>query len=79
MLLDPPVKVKQLKVKLKEGSAPNMAKSRRYAPLHRDYMIKHLSELVEHDLVYRNLDSRWGSAPRIVGKKQVGECCMTVD
>ena len=77
--VDPPVKVEPLKVRLKEGSVPIMAKSRRYPPLHRDHIDRHLSDLMEHDLVYRNPDSRWGNAPRIVGKKRVGDYRMTVD
>lgn len=41
-------------------------------------METHLSELMEHDVMYRNPDARWESAPRIVGKKQVGEYQMAV-
>ena len=42
-------------------------------------MDKHLANLMEHDLIYSNLKSRWGSAPRIVAKKEVGSYRMTVD
>ena len=53
-----------------------METSRRYAPLHKDYMDNHL---MEHDLMYRNSDSRWVGAPRIVEKKEVESYRMTVD
>lgn len=76
---DPPVAVASVKVQLKEGSTPIMVKSRRYPPSHKDYLKKHLSELVDHNLVYRNPDSHWGSAPRIVAKKTVGKHRMTVN
>nr|CCA15462.1 PREDICTED: GapPol polyproteinlike putative [Albugo laibachii Nc14] len=42
-------------------------------------MDKHLADLMEQNLMYRNPDSRWGSAPRIVAKKEVGSYRMTVD
>ena len=74
---DPPVKVEPLKVRLNNGSTPIMAKSRWYPPLYREYMDTHLSELMEHDRMYRNPDSRWGSSPRIMRKKKVGEYRMT--
>lgn len=48
---DPPVAVAPLKVQLKEGSTPIMVKSRQYPPSHKDYLKKHLSELVDHNLV----------------------------
>nr|CCA24593.1 AlNc14C248G9589 [Albugo laibachii Nc14] len=77
--LEPPVKVAPLQDLLEEGSTPFMTNSRRQPPLHRNYMDKHLADLMEHDLIYRNLDSRWGIAPRIVAKKEVGSYRMTVD
>nr|CCA27097.1 AlNc14C455G11757 [Albugo laibachii Nc14] len=76
---DPSVKVAPLQVIFKEGSTPIMAKSRRYPPLHRNYMDNHLTDLMEHDLIYRNPDSRWGIVPRIVEKKEVGSYRMPVD
>ena len=56
---DPPVKVPALKLRLKEGVEPIMARSRRYPPMHRDYLENHLENLEKLDLIYRNLDSRW--------------------
>ena len=76
---DEPVKVTPMKVKLKEGAEPVMCRSRRYPPLHRDYMKKHMEELEANGLVFKNPDARWGSAPRIVPKKEPGEFRMTVD
>lgn len=66
---DPPVKLEPLNVRCKEVSTPIMAISRRYPPVHREYMETHLSKLTEHDLIYRSPDSRWGSVPHIVGNK----------
>nr|CCA17443.1 PREDICTED: RETRotransposonlike family member (retr1)like putative [Albugo laibachii Nc14] len=57
---------------------PVLARSRRYPPLHRDYLKEHISSLEKYNLVYRNSDSRWGSAPRIVSNKEVGSYGMTV-
>uniref|UniRef100_H3GWP3 Reverse transcriptase domain-containing protein n=1 Tax=Phytophthora ramorum TaxID=164328 RepID=H3GWP3_PHYRM len=76
---DPPIKVPPLKIRLKQGARPVKAKARRYPPLHREYLEKHLNELLDHGLVYINHRSRWASAPRIVAKKQPGEYRMTVD
>nr|CCA26204.1 AlNc14C357G10961 [Albugo laibachii Nc14] len=69
---DPPFKVPPLKVQQKEGTEPVMARFRRYQPLHGDYLKEHISSLEKHSLVYRNSDLRWGSANRIVEKKEVG-------
>ena len=76
---DAPVKVPPMKVRIKEGCEPIMSRSRRYPPLHRDYMREHMEDLEQHGLVRRNPDSRWGSAPRIVTKKEAGQYRMTVD
>lgn len=56
-----------------------MARSRHYPPLHRDFLREHISSLEEHSLMYRNPDSRWGSAARIVAKKDIGSYRMAVD
>jgi transposase InsO family protein len=75
---DPPVEVDPMKVQIKPESAPVMCKSRRYPPLHRQFLQEHMEELERNGLVERNPDSRWGSAPRIVPKKD-GTLRMTVD
>nr|CCA26789.1 AlNc14C414G11479 [Albugo laibachii Nc14] len=62
---DPPVKVTPLQVIFKEGFTPFMAKSRRYPPLHRDYLDKRLADLMRHYLLYHNPDSRW-ERPRVL-------------
>ena len=66
---DPPVKVPPLKVQIKEGIEPVMARSKRCRPLHSNILKEHILSQEEHNLVYRNPDSRWGSAPRIVAEK----------
>jgi hypothetical protein len=42
----PPVKVDPMMIRLKENSVPVMCKARRYPPNHRDYMKKHVAELL---------------------------------
>jgi hypothetical protein len=75
---DPPLAVDPMEIKLREGARPVMARSRRYPPLHRKYLKEHMEELEETGLVYMNPDARWGSAPRVVPKKD-GTLRMTVD
>jgi hypothetical protein len=77
---DPLVKVDPMKIRLKENSIPIMCKARRYPPNHRDYMKKHVAELLQYGLVYRNQDSSWASPPLIVPKPNTKtEFRMTVD
>ncbi|KAF0707227.1 hypothetical protein AaE_013712 [Aphanomyces astaci] len=76
---DPPVKVEPLKVQLKPGSVPVKSGLRRYPPTHVAYLEKHVRELEEAGLVYRNTRSRWAAAPRIVPKKDPGDLRMTID
>ena len=75
---DPPIKVEPMKVNIKPDALPVMCKSRRYPPLHRQFLRDHMEDLEEHDLVERNPEAIWGSAPRIVPKKD-GTLRMTVD
>lgn len=75
----PPVKIPPLKIQIKERIKPVMVRSRRFPPLHRDFIRKHISSLEEQNLMYRNPDSRWGSASRIAAKKDVGSYRMTVN
>lgn len=74
-----PVIIPPLKVQIKEGVEPVMARSRRYPPLDRYLLAQHISSLEEHSLMYWNPVSRWGSAPRILAKKNVGSYRMTAD
>ncbi|KAH9100150.1 hypothetical protein LEN26_016133 [Aphanomyces euteiches] len=71
---DPPVKVAPLKVRLK----PDVVLVRRYPPTHMEYLEKHVRELEEADLVYRNTRSRLASAPRIVPKSGPCDLRMTI-
>jgi hypothetical protein len=75
---DPPIKVDPMKVNIKPDAMPVMCKSRRYPPLHREFLREHMEDLENHDLVARNPEAIWGSAPRIVPKKD-GTLRMTVD
>ena len=76
---DPPVKVDPLKVRLKPDAVPVKCKQRRYPPVHREFLDKHVSELLDAGLVYENHRSRWASPPRIVAMKDPGTYRMTVD
>ncbi|ETV75951.1 hypothetical protein H257_09910 [Aphanomyces astaci] len=76
---DPPVRVKPLKVHLKRVSVPVKSGLRRYPPTHMAFLEKHVRELEEAGLVYRNTRSRWAAAPRIVPKKDPGDLRMTID
>ena len=76
---DPPVAIEPLRVRLKPDATPIKCSTRRYAPLHREYMEQHVAELEAAGLVFTNHRSRWCSAPRIVAKKNPGEYRMTVD
>ena len=65
---DPPAKVPPMYVRLKPGATPYKAANRRYPPLHRKFMRERLQELVDLDMVYRNNQSRFGSAVHVVPK-----------
>jgi hypothetical protein len=67
-----------MEIKLQEGTRPVMARSRRYPPLHRKYLQGHMEEFEKTGLVFKNPEARWGSAPRVVPKKD-GTLRMTVD
>ncbi|EGZ18872.1 hypothetical protein PHYSODRAFT_498504, partial [Phytophthora sojae] len=66
--LTPPVDVPPLRVQLQPHAIPVRCSARRYAPMERAFMDAHLAELGDLGLVYRNYNSRWASAPRIVPK-----------
>ncbi|POM80151.1 Hypothetical protein PHPALM_2050 [Phytophthora palmivora] len=76
---DPPVNVPPLKVTLKPDAVPVRCKARRYPPQHRDFMRRHVEELVAAGLCYRNPRSKWASPPLIVNKIGPDPFRMTVD
>ncbi|KAH9109321.1 hypothetical protein AeMF1_015598 [Aphanomyces euteiches] len=65
---DPPVKVAPLEVHLKAGAVPVKSGLRRYPPTHLEFLEKHVRELEDAGLVYRNTRSRWAAAPRIANQ-----------
>jgi len=75
---DPPIDVEPMEIKLRPDAKPVMARSRRYPPLHRKFLQEHMEELERNGLVYKNPEARWGSAPRIVPKRN-GSLRMSVD
>lgn len=68
---DLPAKVPPLKLKLKPGTPFIKAANRRYPPMYREFMNKRLSELEKYGLVYRNNNSRYGSAVHVVPKVEM--------
>lgn len=76
---DPPFKVTPLKVRLKPDAQPVKCSARRLPPLHTDYVVKHIKELVAAGYLRRNNRSRHASPPRAVAKSTQGEFRMTVD
>lgn len=75
---DPAIKVPPLKVRLKPGAQPVKCKARRYPPLHREYLEKHIDQLVKAGLLYENHRSRWAS-PALVVPKKLDDLRMVVD
>jgi hypothetical protein len=77
---DPPVKMPPLKVHLKPGAQPVKCKARRYSLPQREFMQRHVQELMDAGFIYRNPRSRWCCAPLIVRKPHTkDEFRMTVD
>ncbi|KAJ8558820.1 hypothetical protein ON010_g8629 [Phytophthora cinnamomi] len=75
---DPPLKVPPMQVRLKPGAQPVKCRARRYPPLHREFLERHVDELVKAGLLYENHRSRWAS-PALVVPKKAGEFRMVVD
>jgi len=65
---DCPAKVKPFKVHLKSDAVPRRARARKYAPKHRDWMIKHVKMLEKNEFIRKNPSSRWSSPVLIVPK-----------
>ncbi|POM64770.1 Hypothetical protein PHPALM_19656 [Phytophthora palmivora] len=76
---DPPVDMPPLKVTLKPNATPARCKARRYPAEHRAFMKKHVKELIDARLCYRNLHSKWCSPPLVVKKVDPGDFRATVD
>jgi hypothetical protein len=70
---DAPVDIEPLQVRLKPDAVPVKSKNRIYPQEHRDFMARHMKELTDAGLCYRNNKSRWTSPPLIVKKR-----CRTV-
>ncbi|ETO66354.1 hypothetical protein F444_16481 [Phytophthora nicotianae P1976] len=76
---DPPVDMPAMEITLKPGAVPVRCRARRYSPGHREFLKKHISELLEAGLCYRNSQSKRCSPPHMVRKPGVGNFRMTVD
>ncbi|ETO81713.1 hypothetical protein F444_04041 [Phytophthora nicotianae P1976] len=75
----PPVDMPAMEITLKPGAVPVRCRARRYSPEHHEFLKKHISELLEAGLYYRNSQSKWCSPPHMVRKPGVGNFRMTVD
>jgi hypothetical protein len=60
--------VKPFKVHLKSDVVPRKARARKYAPKHRDWMIKHVKMLEKNGFIRKNPSTRWSSPVLIVPK-----------
>ncbi|KAE9320931.1 hypothetical protein PR003_g17590 [Phytophthora rubi] len=75
---DPTHKVSSMQERLKPSAQPVKCRARRYPPLHREFLKRHVEELVKDGLFYENHRSRWAS-PALVVPKTAGEFRMVVD
>lgn len=75
----PPAKVEPMKVKLKLGARPLIAKTRRYKQDQRDFLNKYMNELERMGFVIKNNQAQWASAPLLVPKDSKAKFRMTVD
>ncbi|GMF10762.1 unnamed protein product [Phytophthora lilii] len=76
---DPPMDMPPMEVTLKPGAVPVRCKARRYSPVHRAFLKKHINALISACLCYRNPRSKWCSPPYVVNKPEAGAHRMTVD
>jgi hypothetical protein len=76
---DPPVNVKPLVIKLRDGVGPVRMSSRKYAPPQLKFMRDKIRELEELGLVYKNTGAEWASPPLILPKPGPDQHRMTVD
>jgi len=65
---------------MESEAVPRRARARKYAPKHRDWMIKHVKMLEKNGFIRKNPSSRWSSPVLIVPKPgKRDEFRMTVD
>lgn len=75
----PPARVEPMKVKLKLGARPTIAKARRYKADQRNFLNKYMEELERMGFVVKNNAAQWASAPLLVPKESKARFRMTVD
>jgi hypothetical protein len=76
---DPPVNVKPLFIKLRDGAEPVRISTRKYAPPQLTFMRDKIYEFEELGLVYKNTGADWASPPLILPKPGPDQYLMTVD
>jgi hypothetical protein len=75
-----PAKVRHCETHLKSDLVPRRARARKYAPKHRDYMIKDVKMQERKGFIRRNPSSRLSSPVLIVPKPgRTNKFMMTVD
>ena len=72
-----PLKCEPARTTLKPGAVPVRCKPRYYAPDQKEFMEKLIQMLVDRDMVYVNMNSRWAS-PVIIVKRPNGGFRMVV-
>ncbi|KAJ8574644.1 hypothetical protein ON010_g4571 [Phytophthora cinnamomi] len=75
---DPSVDMPPMPVKWRPGTSPVKCKARRYSPVHRAFLKKHIDALTSARLCYRNPKSRWCSLPHVVNKLEAHDYRMAV-
>jgi hypothetical protein len=76
---DPPVNVKPLVIKLRDGVEPERMSARKYAPPQLKFMRDKIRELEELGLVYKKTGAEWASPPLLLPKPGRDQYRMTVD
>jgi hypothetical protein len=76
---DPPVTAPPMTVRLKPGAQPVKCHNRRLPLAQREWLRKHIKELVDAGILYRKDDSAWASAPNLVAKPGTDEYRLTID
>ena len=75
----PNVGVDLLSGRLRDGAEPVRCKARKHPPEYREFMEKHIKELFEAGLIYKNKRSRWCCTPLVVKKRGINQFHMTAD
>jgi len=76
---DPPAKVSPMKIRIREGSRPSIARSRKTTPAKRVYMKSFVNKLEKYGFIRPITNPAWVSAPHLVPKPGTDKLRMTFD